>query len=51
MYLCNLETTMKRHQGLLIRTIRNIGFAPSRIRIATSGTSDSPSTFKNDKTE
>ena len=23
MYLCRLETTMKRHQGLLIRTIRD----------------------------
>ena len=58
MYLCRLETTMKRHQGLLIRTIRDsncdnrdFSFAPSGIRIATSGTSDSPSTFKNDKTE
>ncbi len=35
MYLCRLETTMKRHQKLLIRTIkdsncdiRNFGFPP-----------------------
>lgn len=26
MYLCRLEKMMKRHQGLLIRTIRDFGF-------------------------
>lgn len=39
MYLCRLETTMKRHQKLLIRTIkdsncdiRNFGFPPLHLQ-------------------
>ena len=36
MYLCRLETTMKRHQGLLIRTIRDFGLRHQELRIPSS---------------